>query len=179
MPLTGYLLTLISGLAIALFAILQYRKSRQLTSLIVQLAAVAFIFAAVLHFFGLPSTLRPKGPEEDQNFEVAVAAIYVSIVLGMLAEGFYSWLDKPGRRRKFEWGATVKPLFVSPILLIPTIAAFQNAKIDLMELDFPRLMILLTAFEKGFLWRHYLAKATESAKAKGQSETTGKKVAAP
>jgi hypothetical protein len=52
----------------------------------------------------------------------------------------------------------VKPLFVSPLILIPTVAAFQNAKIDLTKLGFAWLMILLTAFEKGFLWRHYLKK---------------------
>ena len=57
-----------------------------------------------------------------------------------------------------DWGGTLKPLFVSPIVLIPTIAAFQQANIDLMKLDFPRLMILLTAFEKGYLWRSYLTK---------------------
>jgi hypothetical protein len=160
MPLVGYALVAISSLALVLFAVLQYRQDHQSGKLIVQVAALGLVLSAVVYFLRLPSQVIPKGPNENQDFLVAVAAIYVSIVLGMLAEGFYNWLDKPKpkRRGKLDWGVTLKPLFVSPILLIPTIAAFQNANIDLMKLDFPRLMILLTAFEKGFLWRHYLAK---------------------
>lgn len=180
MPLIGYVLTLTSGLAVVLFAVVQYRRDLRLTKLIVQIAAVALIFAAVVYFLGLPGDIVAKGPAEDQQFLVAVSAIYVFIVLGMLAEGFYNWLDKPKakRRRQFDWGATLKPIFVSPILLIPTMAAFQNAHIDLMKLDFPRLMILLTAFEKGFLWRHYLAKTTGVAKTADTSATAAKAAAA-
>jgi len=179
MPLIGYVLTLISGLAVILFAALQYRKDSRLGKLIAQIAAVVLILAAVVRFLGLPGKVIPKGPEENQQFLAAMAAIYVAIVLGMLAEGFYKWFgkSKAQRRRKFDWGATIQPLFVSPIVLIPTIGAFQNANIDLMNLGFPSLMILLTAFEKGFLWRHYLAKSTEPAAANlegGEPDTAAK-----
>jgi len=172
MPLLGYVLTVISGIAVILFAIFQFRKDLRLGKLIAQIAAVGLVFAAVVHFLGLPGELISKGPEENQKFLADIAAIYVSIVLGMLAESFYKWFGrtKAKRRRQFDWGATIQPLFVSPILLIPTIAAFQNANIDVMNLGFPSLMILLTAFEKGFLWRHYLAKSTEAAMAKAEDE---------
>jgi hypothetical protein len=172
MPLIGYILTVISGVAVIVFAALQYQRDSRPGKLITQIAAVVLILSAVVYFLGLPGKLIPKGPEENQKFLAAIAAIYVSIVLGMLAESFYKWFGKPKakRRRKFDWGPTIQPLFVSPILLIPTIGAFQNANIDLMNLGFPSLMILLTAFEKGFLWRHYLAKSAEAATSKAENE---------
>ena len=175
MPAIGYILTLISGLAVILFAVIQYRKDSRPGKLIAQIAAVSLIFAAVVYFLGLPGKIIAKGPEENQKFLAAIAAIYLSIVLGMLAESFYKWFgqSKARRRRQFDWGATIQPLFVSPILLIPTIGAFQNANIDLMNLGFPSLMILLTAFEKGFLWRHYLSKSTDAATAKTEAEPDG------
>ena len=172
MPLFGYVLTVISGLAVIVFAVVQYRKDSRPARLIAQIAAVVLIFAAVVHYLGLPGTLISKGSEDNQKFLAAITAIYVSIVLGMLAESFYKWFGEPKskRRRNFDWGATIQPLFISPILLIPTIAAFQNANIDVMNLGFPSLMILLTAFEKGFLWRHYLTKSTEAAMARSEPD---------
>ena len=172
MPQIGYVLVLVSGLAIMIFAALQFRRDRRWPKLLLQCAVVAFIFAAIVHFFSWPNQVISKGPEDDQTFLAAVIAIYLCSVFGMLAEAFYNYLDKSKTERKgsFDWGATLKPLFVSPILLIPTIGAFQNANIDLMKLDFPRLMILLTAFEKGFLWRHYLVKRTEAVKAEPASK---------
>ena len=79
---------------------------------------------------------------------------------GMLAEAAYSWLDKtPAQRRKArDWLGMLKPLCVSPLILIPTVGSFQSANIDLARLGLPWVMILLTAFEKGFLWRFYLKK---------------------
>jgi hypothetical protein len=174
-PIFGYAVVLISGLLLALLSVQQYRERGAGTQLVLQLAGIAAYLAGILYFFGLPGTLVAKGPDQDQRFLAAVAVLYVFVLLGMVAQSFYSWFDKsPAQRRgKFDWGPTIKPILISPIVLIPTVAGFQNANIDLTRLGFPWLMILLTAFEKGFLWRHYLAKTTAEATATGRGRTNG------
>jgi hypothetical protein len=160
MPTGGYFLLGALLFTIALLAILQFRTRRNGMQLGLVLLSVGVYFITVTHFLPRDVTLDAKGSGEDPRFWAAIIALLVCVILGMLAETMYSWLDrKPAQRRKsFDWPGTIKPLLVSPLILIPTVAAFQNANIDLTRLGFPWLMMLLAAFEKGFLWRHYLKK---------------------
>ena len=107
MPLAGYLLMLISGLAIALSGVLQFLRDSRVFTLAVQLVAVALTFVGVVLFFGLPGNLVSKGPDDERSFIQAVTAIYVCIVMGMLCEGFYTWFDKPDRFGVAAWTGEV------------------------------------------------------------------------
>jgi len=167
MPPGGFVLVGLLGLVLAVLAIVHYTRRRSTGLLVLELVCIVSYFVVIVHFFGLPGTIPffPKGTNSSQQqdpvrFWLAVGMLFVFIVLGMLAEGMYSWLDKTAaqRRRGFDVASMIKPLFVAPLLLIPTVAAFQNANIDLQSLGFPWLMILLTAFEKGLLWRHFMAR---------------------
>lgn len=179
MPVLGYLVVIVSALFLAFLAIRNRKENRAPTKLGIQLLCITLYFVVLVHFFGLRGSLVAKGADESNRFWVAIASLYVLTTLGIVAESLYSRLDdsrldkaRSRRQRKTEWGSTIKPILISPMLLIPTVAAFQNANIDLTRLGFPWLMIMLTAFEKGFLWRSYLAKTAATAKL---DETVGRR----
>jgi hypothetical protein len=161
-PPLGYAIVLTSAILLAILAIMQYYERRVLSRLLIQLATITAFVVGVLYYFGQRKGLAPKGGNEDHQFLVAVTVLYACVLFGMVAESLYFWFGKtPAQRRtKFDWGTIVKPVVISPIVLIPTVAAFQNANIDLTKLGFPWLMIMLTAFEKGFLWKRIFAKET-------------------
>ncbi len=160
MPTGGYYLVGAMGLVLVLLAVLQYLRRKNPIQLGIVLLSIGAYLALVAYLHQQPLSVEAKGPEEGPRFWATIAALLVCIILGMLADAMYSWLGKtPAQRRKpIDWPSMIKPLFISPLILIPTVGAFQNAKIDLTRLGFAWLMILLTAFEKGFLWRHYLRK---------------------
>jgi hypothetical protein len=161
MPTAGYILIGVFGLLLAVMAAVQFARCHKWIQLAIVLLCIGSYFAVVVYYLGLPTrTWIGKGPEDNTRFWAAVAILMICILVGMMAEAAYAWLDytPEKRRRAFDWPGMIKPIFVSPLILIPTVAAFQNAQIDLTSLGFPWLMIMLTAFEKGFLWRHYLKK---------------------
>ena len=115
------------------------------------------IFAIVLNIlFGFPfpqTGVVAKGPGEDL---MLAAALYLCMLLGMFSQYLYRRLEKPKRRRlKWDWGLFVAPVFASPIVFIPLLAAFQDAGIDLKRLTSPRLMIFFVAFQNGFFWKEF------------------------
>lgn len=158
MPTGAYYLILALSTVAVFFAVLRYRAQGGPIQLGLSLFCIAAYLALVIRFLRPPTALENKGTEGGPRFWATIAAILVCIIVGMLFEALYSWLGKtPAQRKKaFDWPGLIKPLCVSPLILIPTVGAFQNANIDLSTLGFAWVMILLTAFEKGFLWRHYM-----------------------
>lgn len=160
MPLLGYAVVLLSSLLLAIFAFRQYRSTGALSRFLIQLICILAYAAGVVYVFGSNAAPAAKGASEVQGFTVAVILLYICVLFGMVAESLYSWFGKtPARRRsKFDWGTMIRPILISPLILIPTVAAFQNANIDLTKLGYPWLLTMLTAFEKGFLWKRFMAK---------------------
>ncbi len=157
MPAFGYAVVFISAAILILLSVLQYRRENVAAKLVIQLACIGIYCLAVVYLFGFRAGLVAKGANENDRLVVAVVLLYVFVVLGMLAESMFSWFSKtPAQRNEgFDWGTIIKPLAISPMVLTPTVAAFQNANIDLTNLGLPWLMIMLTAFEKGFLWKRF------------------------
>lgn len=127
MPLLGYAVVLVSALLLAILAMMQYRQQKLLSKFLIQLACIAVYVAGILYVFGPRREPVAKGGEEDQRFMVAVLLLYGCVLLGMVAESLYFWFGKtPAQRRaRFDWGTIVKPVVISPIILIPTVAAFR------------------------------------------------------
>lgn len=183
MPAVGFALVAVSSVLLLIWMVQQYRREGNARRLALQLVGLALYGGVIFYFFGTPRDLVPlssKGPgelaSENAKFLAQATALYAFTVFGMAAEWFYSWFDKPkNKRRKPDVGGALKPFFISPILLVPTLGAFQGANIDLLHLGVPSMMILLGAFEKGFLWRHYFAKtADEAKKGDGKNEDGAK-----
>ena len=112
---------------------------------VILLACVAFLW----RFFGF---LTPEPVARGDNNEVYfIIVLYVIMVLGMLASYAFQHFSKQKAERK-EWdiGLFLAPVFVSPVIFIPLLTAFQQA-----DSDSPRMLMFLVAFQNGFLWKEY------------------------
>ncbi len=122
----------------------------------IRLVVLAGFAAFLHHWFGFPLT-APVLSKGDGGLLLA-GALAISMIAGMFAQYLYKHFEKPKRnRQKWDWGRFVSPVFASPIVLIPLIAAFQSVDIDLAkdQMTLPRLMVFLVAFENGFFWNEH------------------------
>ncbi len=112
---------------------------------LILLACVAFLW----RFFGF---LTPEPVARGDNSEVYfIIVLYVIMVLGMLASyAFQHFSKEMAERKEWDFGLFVAPVFVSPVIFIPLLTAFQQA-----GSDSPRMMMFLVAFQNGFLWKEY------------------------
>jgi hypothetical protein len=72
---------------------------------------------------------------------------------------------------KFDFGMFVAPVFASPIVFIPLLAALQNTPAITGTQGFSavNLMVFFVAFENGFFWKEYF-----DHRRKAKQEETGK-----
>lgn len=150
-----WMTALIAGsmLVLCFLAIQWARANGNWWLLSVELAALS-AFAWFLHVsFNFPfgADLTAKGP----NDVWLAVSLGICMVLGMAARFFYAHFEQPKRKRarKIDWGLFVAPVFASPIIFLPLLAAFQSVDIDLAKLTVPKLMIFFVAFENGFFWK--------------------------
>ncbi len=84
----------------------------------------------------------------------ALVVIFAGSVLGMFARYFFYL------RTEFSWRAFLKPLCVSPILLLPILGLLQEGETyELLEL----LSLGFLAFQNGFFWRVIFERAKANA----------------
>jgi hypothetical protein len=142
-------------LAIEVYRAIKTRSGRHLAFALVVLVAFS-IFLHQLFGFPFPSQIVAKGGNSD--LAVAVA-LFICMLLGMGAQFIHGHFIVPRAERKpFDIGLFVAPVFASPIVFIPLLAALQNADIDLTNLTIPRMMVFLVAFQNGFFWKDFFDK---------------------
>jgi hypothetical protein len=139
-------------LALAIYRAVKEGSWRNFAAGCLALVAIS-LFLHVVFGFPTPSKTISKAASSD----LAVAtALFVCMVLGMAAQFIYNYLVVPKAQRKpFDLGLFVAPIFASPIVFIPLVAALQNADIDLTTLTIPRMMVFLVAFQNGFFWKDF------------------------
>ena len=82
--------------------------------------------------------------------------LYLCMLLGMAAQYAHNRFFLPkAQRPEFDFGLFLAPIFASPIIFIPLLAAMQNAEVDLAQLTVPKMMVFFVAFENGFFWKEY------------------------
>ena len=97
---------------------------------------------------------RPRGGDSS---EVLLVVLFLAMVAGMLSHFLFDRFQRPRRRRrKFDWGTFLAPIFTSPIVFLPLAAAFERSGVDLGEMGGSRLIVLLVAFENGFFWKEFM-----------------------
>jgi hypothetical protein len=79
----------------------------------------------------------------------AVLAMLVGIVLGMVAQ--YVW-SKP---EKFGWLDFLRPIVISPLVLLPLIGSLSGESLEAMQL----MSLALLAFQNGYFWQQVLKDA--------------------
>lgn len=126
------LMVLISISMAVLSAISVYRfiRQRNVLRFIIQLLILCFCFSGFFFLFYKDRILIPKGNGSDEIYFVIV--LYLFIVAGMSASHCYSRFSTPKKKREsFDLGLFIAPVFASPLVVLPLLAAFQNADVDL------------------------------------------------
>jgi len=124
---------------------------------LVGLFAVPTVFALQLPLAGP----KARGTVDQTPFLVV---LYVCLLLGMLAQYAHSRLSRPkAKRPPFDFGLFIAPVFSSPIIFIPLLAAVQSAGVDLYRADAARFMLYLVAFENGYFWKLIFDQRRENA----------------
>ena len=150
-------------LALAVIRAIQTSRWRMLIAEVFAILCFA-VFLRLLFGFPVASTIIAKSPSSDWAI---AAALFVFMVLGMFAQYLFGRFTLPKRERKeFDWGVFIAPVFASPLVFVPLLAALQNADIDLAHLTAPRMMVFLVAFENGFFWKGYFDRQRQGAEGK-------------
>jgi hypothetical protein len=133
---------------------------------VVVLALAGFVVYALA-----PAPVEKMGSLDET---ASIVFCYAAMLLGMMAEYFYTQAEKGATKLKFEALPFVMPILASPIVFIPLLTltselggggAFTRA----------RVMVYLVAFQNGFFWRTFFEQRKKQASA---SLTSGRPVAA-
>ncbi len=173
----------LSWIGLLIISIYRFMKmtDRNVRSFIVQIFVLGICFAFLYIFFLSSINLSARAAQNEIYF---VIVLYMCMLLGMLAQYLHAWLTKPKKERKkqhFDGGLFIAPVFASPIIFIPLLAALQNTVVDLQNLTTAKLMIFFVAFENGFFWKEYFDNRQELKKESkdvysGAQHRWGKKV---
>jgi hypothetical protein len=101
---------------------------------------------------------------EGQSPLVPISVMFVATVLGIVAR-YVFYVE----RSKFSWLDLVKPVMISPLVLIPFIASVQTAG------NFNTLQLVsfgLLAFQNGFFWQSVLSAARPVSQSGGGGHST-------
>lgn len=127
----------------ALLIVAEFLRSRNGKRLALQGGALLFALL-ILRFtvgFPTPSTARAFGGVSP---EPAIGLMFVGVVLGIAARYIFYL------RGKFRWRSFLKPLCVSPIVLLPLLQNLEGVtRIESVEL----ITFLILSFQNGFFWR--------------------------
>lgn len=159
------LLTGISLIVVFFLTVRSYFANKELKLFLIRItslgATIAFLVVFLNFFVPQPESVAKGTPTGETIY---IVLLYISMVLGMAAQYFYFHFEKDKIvRSEFDFGSFIAPFFLSPIVFLPLLAAFQDANIDLSTSVTPRLMAFIVAFENGFFWRFYFDKRREKA----------------
>lgn len=145
-PLLTNLLLLFFGLTLAVSVVFDLLLARRIKRFLIT-AGILAGFAAVLHLtVGFPRATHHFGPSEEL---LAVAIMLVSVLAGMAANHFF-YAKGPFVVREF-----IRPLFVSPIVLLPLLGSVGGAKLEALQF----ICFAFLAFQNGFFWQRIMADA--------------------
>jgi len=146
-------LTLVSLAGLLVISVYRFTKLKNRRRFIIQLLIISICLGALYFFWWSP---KPTGKITETSNVYFVIVLYLFMLLGMLAQYVYTRFTQPKQEReKFDWGLFIAPVFASPIVFIPLLAALQNAEVDLQHLTTTRMMVFFVAFENGFFWKEY------------------------
>jgi CDP-diglyceride synthetase len=143
----------ISLLVLLVIAILQYHNYKDLRRFMLNLVLVTLALGVGL-FLLRSRALTPKGQTMSSSY---VAYLYASMLLGMVANYCYRHFSNsaPKRAKRFEFGPFIAPVFISPIVFLPLITAFQDAELDFTKFPVAPITLLIVAFQNGFFWKDF------------------------
>jgi H+/Cl- antiporter ClcA len=144
------LATLFFLVAATLLAIAELLRTRLWQRFFVHAAIVVVATLVLSLSVGFPSTSTRQAFGGGHSLELTIGLMFVGVILGMVARYLF-WL----RRAAFSWLDFVRPLVVSPIVLLPLIGTLENGGLDSVQLA----SVVILAFQNGFFWQQVLRDA--------------------
>ena len=145
-PIMTYLLMIFLGL-FGLFIVVELIRIRAVKRFVIQ--AVVLVLAIVLlkATTGFPAARTAFGGVSPI---LAISIMFVCTPIGIAAHYlFYT-------KGQFSWQAFLKPLVITPIVLLPLIGSVQGTS-DLEPIQL--ISFALLAFQNGFFWKEVFAHA--------------------
>ena len=161
MSLTSTAVLSVCFMALIVISIYTFLRERNPTGLAVHLILIGSLAMLLNHLFGFPGHLVSRASDDQETHRLIV--LFLAVLSGMIAQHAYCYLEQPRARRKnLRPAVLLAPLFLSPIVFIPVLVAFQNAGVDYEVSVSARLMLFLVAFENGFFWKEFIEHRVKS-----------------
>jgi hypothetical protein len=139
--------------AFGLFIIIEIIISRAVKRFVVQAVILLGVILLLRLITGFPKITTAFGGVSPV---IAIGIMFVCTVLGIAAHYFFHL------KGRFSWRTFLKPLIISPIVLLPLIGSVQGTSdIETIQL----ISFGFLAFQNGFFWKEVL----EHAKVQTQS----------
>lgn len=145
-PMITYFLITFLGL-FSLFIIIELIISRAVKRFVIQALLVLAVIAVLRVTTGFPATRVAFGGVAPL---VAIGIMFACTLIGITAHYFFYL------KGKFAWGTFLKPLIISPIVLLPLIGSVQGSS-DIAPIQMIAFGVL--AFQNGFFWKEVLEHA--------------------
>lgn len=137
--------------AAALFEVVGFLRDRRAVPFLISLIVIGAMALAALLWVPEPAPDRSVfGAADEGGFSVmiAVAAMFVAIGLGIVARYVFD-----AEKDTFDWFALLRPMVISPILLLPLIGTLDNGELQPLQI----LSLAILSFQNGFFWQKVLA----------------------
>lgn len=149
-PLFTYLV-LLAIVVYGLILLIELVRSRQIKSVLLQMSLLVGV-GLFLHFFAgfpTPSTRQSFGTTIDPLYMIGV--MFGCIIFGMVANYLFYL------KRSFSWMAFLKPMCLSPIVLLPLAGSVQqSSEVEAVQL----VSLAILAFQNGFFWKVVVERAS-------------------
>ncbi len=144
-PLITYLLMIFLGF-FGLFIIVEFIISRVIRKFVIQIVILLGVIVLLKVTTGFPATRRAFGGVSPIT---AIGIMFVCTLLGIAAHYFFFL-------KQFSWKTFLKPLVISPIVLLPLIGSLQGtSNIEAIQM----ISFGFLSFQNGFFWREVFEQA--------------------
>lgn len=150
------ILVSLSGLlAIVIRNFFKDRKWKFFLLKMIGIILLTWILNGFINLFNF-SSMETKSAGDSALTTTLVVFCYVSMLLGMVAEYYYSQAKEGKKKFEMNYVEFVIPFLLSPMIFIPLLSIIHNP-MDTVVTATPRLMIYLVSFQNGFLWKNYMS----------------------
>jgi len=137
---------LVLSVLLALIDYVRRRSWRRLLTYAIALLAIALVLRITT---GFPFSTSRQAFGGGSSPLLSVALMFVGVILGIAATYFFNLTGT------FSWQDFVRPLVVSPLVLLPLIGSLQGAALEPVQL----VCFTVLAFQNGFFWQQVLRDA--------------------
>ena len=135
----------------AVFETTAFLRNRRLTRYLSVLAflAVATVLARIWTLEAAQDAAMFGASDTGFSVMLAVGVMLVGICLGILAR----YIFEANAADPLNWFALLRPLVISPILLLPLIGTLDEGELQSLQV----VSLAILAFQNGFFWQKVLA----------------------